>query len=307
VLLDEIINLAVDSKQPITDLLRKCIVLAHQIKNDRLKTWATKELNGYDLDDKLPPYRILTTIAKGDFFGSFGRQLRNWQIPSLLMEEQHREWATTSPLIHPLSGYEELSKTESGVVHSPWNPDLVLYYQQRLSNQGYNLISAWQEIPAAGLIGMLDTVRNRILNMALEIQSEVGDKDKDLKRITPEEFKKVDQTIVNNIFGGNVYMSSGSSTMTATTVQKQQQNIVTGDWEHLERALKDAGITNPELKELFEADRSDGNQKLKESGSVMKWIKTTASKVLAGGVKVGAEVGKAVLTEMLMQYYGLKK
>jgi hypothetical protein len=134
VLLDEIINLAVDSKQPITDLLRKCIVLAHQIKNDRLKTWATKELNGYDLDDKIPPYRVLTIIAKGNFSGSFGRQLLGWQIPPLLMEEQHREWATTSPLIHPLSGYEELSKTESGVVHSPWNPDLVLYYQQRLSN-----------------------------------------------------------------------------------------------------------------------------------------------------------------------------
>jgi hypothetical protein len=141
--------------------------------------------------------------------------------------------------------------------------------------------------------------------MALEIQSEVGDKDKDLKKITPEEFKKVDQTIVNNIFGGNVYMSSGNSTMTATTVQ-QQQNIVTGDWEHLERALKDAGMTTPELKELSEAVRSDGNQKLKESGSVMRWIKTTAPKVLAGGVKIGAEVGKAVLTEMLMQYYGLK-
>ena len=38
----------------------------------------------------------------------------------------------------------------------------------------------------------------------------------------------------------------------------------------------------------------------------MKWIKATAPKVLAGGVKMGAEVGKAVLTEMLMQYYGLK-
>src|ERR1022692_2281964 len=114
-LLDEIINLAVESKQPITDLLRKCIVLAHQIKNDRLKSWATRELNGYDIDDEIPPYRVLATIAKGDFSGSFGRQLRNWQIPAFLMEEQHREWATTSKLIHPLRGYEEWSKSDSGV------------------------------------------------------------------------------------------------------------------------------------------------------------------------------------------------
>jgi hypothetical protein len=46
-LLDEIIDLAVDSKQPVTALLRKCIVLAHQLKNERLRKWANEELNGY--------------------------------------------------------------------------------------------------------------------------------------------------------------------------------------------------------------------------------------------------------------------
>jgi hypothetical protein len=142
--------------------------------------------------------------------------------------------------------------------------------------------------------------------MALEIQSEVGSKDGDLRKITPEESRKVDQSIVNNIYGGNVYVSTGQSTMSATTVQQQQQNIVAGDWEQLERALKDAGVAAPELKELSTAVKSDGNQKLKENGSVMKWVKSTAPRVLAGGVKIGAEVGKAVLTEMLMQYYGLK-
>ena len=57
-LLDDIINLAVDNKQPITNLLRKCVVLAHQIQNERLKIWATKELNGYDPGDEIPTYRV---------------------------------------------------------------------------------------------------------------------------------------------------------------------------------------------------------------------------------------------------------
>ena len=47
-LLDEIIDLAVDNKQPITTLLRKCIVLAHQLKNEKLRKWANEELDGYD-------------------------------------------------------------------------------------------------------------------------------------------------------------------------------------------------------------------------------------------------------------------
>ena len=46
-LLDDIIELATDDKQPITVLLRKCLILASQLKNERLKAWANKELNGY--------------------------------------------------------------------------------------------------------------------------------------------------------------------------------------------------------------------------------------------------------------------
>jgi hypothetical protein len=173
---------------------------------------------------------------------------------------------------------------------------LVLYYQHKIPLQDYGLISAWQDIPRSGIVALLDTVRNRVLNMALEIQSEIGKTDRDLERITPQEAKKVDQTIVNNIYGGNVYVAAGESTMNATTVQQQQQNIAAGDWGHLESILCNAGIADAELKELSAAVKSDGNQKLGERGTVMKWIKSTAPKVLAGGVKMGATAGQAVLT-----------
>jgi AbiTii-like protein len=301
-LLDDIINLATDNQQSITVLLRKCIVLGHQLKNERLKAWANKELNGYDPDDEIPSYRVLRTVAKGNFSGRFGRQMRNWQIPAMLLEDRHRDWATTSPLIHPISAYEDLSKAEGGCVQSPWDPNLVLYYQQKISNQGYSLISAWQDIPTSGIVGMLDTVRNRVLNMALEIQTEVGDKDEDLKKITTEELKKVDQTILTNIFGGNVYLSTGQSSMSATTVQQQQQNIVAGDWEHLSQVLRSAGVADPELDELSAAVKQDGK---KVGPKVKGWIAKTAPKVLSGGVKIGAAVGQSLLTEYLKQYCGL--
>ena len=68
-LLDDIIDLATNTNQSISVLLRKCIVLAHQIKNDRLKTWANKELNGYGEDDELPEYRVIPASAKGHLSG----------------------------------------------------------------------------------------------------------------------------------------------------------------------------------------------------------------------------------------------
>lgn len=301
-LLNDIINLATDSKQPITDLLRKCIVLGYQLKNERLKTWATKELNGYDITDELPSYRVFAIIAKGNFSGPFGSQLRNWEIAPMLLEERHRDWATTCPLIHPISGYENLAGDGEGTVETPWDPNLVLYYQHKLSNRGYLLISAWQELSKAGLIGMLDIVRNRVLNMALEIQTEIGEKDEDLKNVTAEDREKVDHTVVTHIYGGNVYLSTGYSLLNATTVQQTQQNIAIGDWEHLSSVLREAGLSGDDLKEL---SSTMGEDDKKLGGKVKAWIAKTAPKVLSGGVKIGAEVGKTLLTEYLKQYCGL--
>ncbi len=55
-LLDEIIAHAVDSKEPVSVLLRKYLVLAYQLKNDRLKAWIEKELDGYQPADDIPEY-----------------------------------------------------------------------------------------------------------------------------------------------------------------------------------------------------------------------------------------------------------
>jgi hypothetical protein len=54
-LVDEIIEMAADGKKPLADALRKCLVLAFELKNERLKEWIEKELNGYTNKDEVPP------------------------------------------------------------------------------------------------------------------------------------------------------------------------------------------------------------------------------------------------------------
>ena len=46
-LLDEIIDAAGDEKVPIGTLLRKCLVLEQQVKNEKFKAWLDRELDGY--------------------------------------------------------------------------------------------------------------------------------------------------------------------------------------------------------------------------------------------------------------------
>jgi hypothetical protein len=299
-LLDDIINLATDNQQSITVLLRKCIVLAHQLKNDRLKLWVNKELNGYEPAEEIPEYRKMPAPAKGTFVWGAYQGGRN--IPPAVMEKEHRWAAESVELTQPVSAYESIvSEDAQGTISYPWDNNMVLYYQQKLIS-GYVLIAAWQKIPRSAVAAVLDTIRTRVLNMALEIQSEIGDADVDLKSITPEESKKIDQTIITQIYGGNVYMSTGQSSMTASTVQQEQNNIVAGDGEHLSQVLRGAGVSEPELDELSLAVKHDEK---KLGSKVKEWIAKVGPKVLSGGVKIGATVGQTLLLEYLKQYYGL--
>ncbi|WP_257233996.1 MULTISPECIES: AbiTii domain-containing protein [unclassified Acinetobacter] len=82
-LLREIQNDAVNSNIKVSDLLRRCKVLAYRLGNEDFKTWVDSELNGYESLDGIPSYRIYNDVnSKGHFSGAFGSGLRNADIPS---------------------------------------------------------------------------------------------------------------------------------------------------------------------------------------------------------------------------------
>ena len=102
--------------------------------------------------------------------------------------------------------------------------------------------------------------------------------------------------MINNL-GGNV--AFGNLDASGQTI------IITGDRKTLDTALTKAGLGHADLSELTEAIHNDGGTK--PGTGVTEWIKAKASKVVVGGVKVGVSIGQQLLTEFLMQHYGLKK
>jgi hypothetical protein len=105
-----------------------------------------------------------------------------------------------------------------------------------------SLVDAYQEIPKPTLVELLDTVRNRVLNVALEIQSEVGKRDEDLKHITPQSEEKIERYVTQQIFNGNVFVSTGQSSMTI-----HEQHIAAGDWGQLQKVLCNSGASQSDL------------------------------------------------------------
>jgi hypothetical protein len=299
-LLDDIIELATNTGQSITVLLRKCVILAHQIKNDRLKTWANKELSGYGDEDELPDYRVVSATATGHFSGWGGSQA-TLPIPPAALEKNDQRFATQARLAQVIATYEDLVKTATtdGQITMHWPPNMVLYYQNRIpfTGQQMSLVVAYQEIPKPTLVGLLDTVRNRVLNVALEIQSEVGRRDEDLKHITPQSEEKIERYVIQQIFNGDIFVSTGQSSMTI-----HEQHIAAGDWRQLQKVLCNSGVPQSDVGSLAAAVSEDKEQM---GPTVKGWIEKTAPKVLSGGVKMAASVGQSILTEYLKHYFGL--
>ena len=302
-LLDDIIKLAVDGKQPLPDILRKCLLLGHELKNERLKAWANQELNGYRSVMDVPDYRIIPAMAKGNFVGPFHAEYRNYPIPSVSLEENHRDLGERVHLVQSVSAYADVLRdpksTKSGLVFD-WDPNMVVYYQNKLMRGGFILLIAWQTIPASAVAEMLDTIRNRTLNMALQIKDELGTTYKDFAKNTSKEAEtKIQRPIFQNT-GGNTNVAFGQSTLDAST---QGQTIIEiGDRKALDNALRKAGLDDSDLDGLTEAMRVDG---AKPGRNVGQWVKDKSAKVLSGGIKVGTQIGSEILTAWLKQHHGL--
>src|ERR1019366_10131895 len=106
-LLDDIIEAATDNETPIGTLLRKCLVLESQIKNEKFRAWLNVELDGYDRDKEteFPDYRVFNCVNKGDFYGMTVK-MSGQPISLHVMDERDRKMVEKVHLHQSAASYE---------------------------------------------------------------------------------------------------------------------------------------------------------------------------------------------------------
>jgi len=193
-LLRDIQNDAIDTNVDISVILRKCKVLAVRLGNKPFENWVNQELNGYKNKKLLPDYRIVQVYSQGNFSCPFGSGLNNADIPFLSIPEKYRENLRKCYFIEPIGCYLNLLRTAKGNnLKEQWPPDLVAYTGRDIY-QGMNCMSAWKLIPNSSMFGLVEAVRNRILNFVLEIEKEAPDAGEDSpknQKISPERVNQV--------------------------------------------------------------------------------------------------------------------
>ena len=293
-MLDDIIDGAVDDSTSLASLLRKCLVVADKLKNRKLKKWVLSELNGYGEGDELPEYRILSINAVGMVL-AIHQVIKNQPIPAMLMDEEHRHWATTARLAQPISGYETLADKGSDTLAIAWPADLVSYYQERFF-EGRVLNRAHQVIPVSSLKGIIDKVRSRLLLFALELRNELGETEPTPQNPPPA---VVENQVTQIIFGQiNV---SGGGTISGDINQAVNQTIIKGDFASVSNVLSEIGIPQNRHAGLKAAIEEDGK---KIGPKTDGWIKSTLKSLGKGVLKVGETMATEVITGAVTAYLG---
>lgn len=210
-LLRDIQNSAVDANEPIAALLRKCKILAVRLGSSEFKAWIDYELNGYPTKDLVPEYRVKSVICKGYFSGGFGSSMGNAEIPSRCIPKKFRDKLFVSYLVQPVSSIESLiNDSNGGTVQEPWPADITAHFGMGIY-QGMNCLQAWKVIPVNALVGILDMIRNKVLNFVLEIEAEdpeAGDAPLNSKPVAEEKVQQIFHTYIS----GNVQnVATGSS------------------------------------------------------------------------------------------------
>lgn len=297
-LLVELRDLVTDPSARLSDILRKAKVLAVTLQQEDIKAWVTHELNGYPAGVDLPSYRCLNSPPLGTFSG-VASQVSNFLLPVSQMPEFIQVWARELRMPSSVAEIEALAHGHSNTLRHPWPVEAVQLMRETIVMPGFVLAEAYQPISKAQLEGILDAVRNRLLDFLLAIQElrpDVVDSDEALQAIPRERISDVFHITVH---GGQPVIAAGHS-LTQQVIQ-----VTPGSLPELVKVFRDLGVDEPDLKELQSAIIEDGDPPKGQPGNRVKtWMSKMMTKAFDGTWKVAISVAAEVIKKSIFAYYG---
>lgn len=304
--LSAIIDAASSDDVTTANLLRKLKVVAARLETPPLIDWVDNELAGYPREAAIPDYRgPFGCQVLSDWSGPFQSGAKNLPLPSFSVPKELREAGAFEIRFH--ESVSQLDQFVSGgkTVVYHWGADVVAMLNTMMENgtipeimEGFGLLSARRQVPVPLIVEVLDNVRTRVLNLALELEKVVPDAGE--LGVGP-----ADPRTVNNIV--NLVYGSGNTVAVGSSVQVTQ--VQAGDLDSLLKAVAAAGLSPGDVKELKQAVEGDAADEETPDGKPGSRVATFLGKVSLGGLKAagqaGVQEGAKILGELVRAYYGM--
>jgi len=157
----ELQRAAMDSATPLTDLLRKALVVAAKLNLAQFKSWVESELNGYQ--SELPPYRVIRGRVV-----AWNPVNRRW-MPCVFAHDDAAEAFSTRRVRQGVASLAALLADETkGDLLMPFNAEM----EYKLMHDTNCPFPPTVMVQRSDTQGILDAVRNEVLQWSLKLESD---------------------------------------------------------------------------------------------------------------------------------------
>lgn len=160
-IIQELQSEAINNTNSVSDLLRKAKIVAVKLDSKEFDEWIEKELNGYKVNSNsdLPEYRVIAGEPKA------WNPYHGWQ-PIIFGNTETGELMSKRGLTSPVGELDDLVKTNSSSFEISYSNAAKKSIMESIDHE----TNITFMISRSSVVGILDAVRNRILESALKLE-----------------------------------------------------------------------------------------------------------------------------------------
>nr|WP_152513146.1 hypothetical protein [Pseudomonas sp. P818] len=227
----------------VSDLLRKAFVISRKLNIPEIQQWINHELNGYPRnEDIIPDYRQIHGTPK--IWNPYhGWQPLNFADPKMADQLSSRK---NSQAIGELD--ELAAKGSSGGLYMPYPQHITNWLMERMDIP----LQPSLLVPHIEVIGILDAVRNRVLDWALQLETQgVLGEGMSFTEKEKQSAHTVTYQVTNNIGSmQNSQLQQDSPNATQSLTVNMDLNQLAGFIEKLKKQLEGLQLNSTEKEEL---------------------------------------------------------
>lgn len=294
-LITEIQKACLDESVPVESLLRRVKLAATKLKLGSLESWVDNELNGYS--GNLPPHRILHGNPAG------WNPYHGW-VPIQADESILAKALSTAMVGQGIGGLRDLiSNGDGSLFHFPIPDEIVIELNKAMTASTARMVV---QIPRGGIVGILDFVRNKVLDWTIEMERNgvVGEgfsfdptEVQSAKAVmTTFNIGKIDN-FAGNMGTGN---TSGDISLTAeniTTIKETLQKL-----QEASSSLVEAGADDT-LPDILKTAIIEAGKKAPDPGKLKNLTQDVRSALAGAAGNLTAE-GALALVYKILAFFG---
>jgi len=270
--------------------LMRAKLIAYEINNDDFKNWISKELNGYNNEDKLPEYRIIPCdiFAQIEAYGQ--KKLVPYDLTSLDKD--------LDGMLYSMKMLQSVSIIEKGLTESNETygyqdlPFALVQDLRKMADNNY-ITNVKRRIQFSQTEHILNLTKQKLIDTLLDLEKTFPNMQDNYQNT--EENKEKTNTIINNHIYGE---KANSNIGIGDNISQKISNIYNQKVENILSELKTLGVPEEDLIEVKEivvneTDKTNIGKKL------MSWVGKMTTKAIEKGIDLQIPLIMTKIQELL--------